>query len=185
MYVIRIPIQCFRFCAGKIGKGKIYWTCLVQDNNSALLCHWVCLDLAWQRTKDKDYLCTYAEVNLEGEKIRSQATLDDEEEQTRKVIQEVSCDINFTFLSHYYSPGRSPGLWIGYSIYICVHSAGKEVARKSKEIIYGPCCIWLRKFSFLVFVQQENSSKGFLFAPSLLVTYRIYCHGQLEYVYSN
>lgn len=29
--MIRIPIQCFRFCAGKIGKGKIYWTCLVQE----------------------------------------------------------------------------------------------------------------------------------------------------------
>lgn len=46
------------------------------------------------------------EGGLEGEMKRSQATLDEEdaEEQTRKVIQEVSCDINFTFLSHYYSP---------------------------------------------------------------------------------
>lgn len=29
MNVIRIQIQCFRFSAGKIGKWKINWTCLV------------------------------------------------------------------------------------------------------------------------------------------------------------
>lgn len=55
MNVIRIQIQCFRFSAGKIGKWKINWTCLVamlllfrptpsstppiHDNNEAPLVH--------------------------------------------------------------------------------------------------------------------------------------------------